>query len=112
VVSETLFLLLASHCVCDFALQSDTMGREKKRSSTTALQTAVPWYYWLTAHAFIHGLGVWLVLHSLPLALAEIVAHFAIDLGKCEGKYGIRVDQSLHIVCKVLWLVLSMRGLA
>lgn len=111
-IAESFFLLVAAHYVCDFALQSDTMGREKKRSSTTPLQAAVPWYYWLTAHSVIQGLGVWVVLHSLPLALVETGAHFAIDFGKCEGKYDIRVDQGLHIACKALWLLLVSRGLA
>jgi hypothetical protein len=108
--TRLLFVLLAVHCLCDFALQSDTMGREKKRSSTTALQAAVPWYYWLTAHALIHGLGVMVVTQSLVLSLAESVGHFLIDFGKCEGKYGIAVDQALHVGCKVAWWLLIVYG--
>jgi hypothetical protein len=101
---ELLFLLVAGHALCDFALQSDTMSREKKRGSPTPLQKAVPWYWWLGAHSLIHGLSVWVVLRSLPLALAETVAHFVIDFGKCEGKYGLGTDQALHLTCKMIWL--------
>jgi len=104
------FVFLAVHCVCDFALQSDTMGREKKRASGTALQLVVPWYYWMTAHALIHGLGVMVATQSLVLGLAESAAHFLIDFGKCEGKYGIHVDQGLHVACKVAWCLLVLHG--
>ncbi len=46
-----------------------------------------------------------LVLGSLSLASAELIAHMLIDYGKCDGRYGLHVDQALHVACKVLWLV-------
>lgn len=102
-MAEKLFLLVALHFLADFALQSDTMAREKHPSSDTPLQKAVPWYHWLTAHAFIHGLMVWTVTRSVPLALTEVVLHFAIDYGKCTKRYGIWADQGMHLVAKVLY---------
>lgn len=109
-MTEVLFFLLGGHALCDYALQSDTMSREKNRKSTTALQASVPWYYWLTAHAWVHGLAVLVVTHAIVLALAEVAAHWLIDFGKCEGRYKIAVDQWLHIACKVAWWWLAMKG--
>lgn len=82
------------------------MATEKCRHSTSALQQAVPWYYWLTAHAIIHGGAVLLITGSLTLGLLETLIHWFIDFGKCEKWFGIHVDQGLHVACKVLWCVL------
>ena len=68
------FLLLVGHAVADFPLQAGPMAAEKCRRSPTDLQRDVPWYYWLTAHAVIHGGAVYLVTGSLFLALLETVA--------------------------------------
>jgi Protein of unknown function (DUF3307) len=104
---ELLFMLVAVHYLCDFPLQSDTMAREKRRRRNV---TEVAWYWWMIAHGFIHGLGVFVVTRSLLLAVAEVVFHSVIDFGKCEGKYGMAVDQSLHMVCKLVWWGLLVRG--
>ena len=98
------FLLIAGHFVADFSLQSDVMAREKRRASESELQKHVPWYWWLTAHAFTHGFVIWFILGSWWIALAETIAHWFIDFGKCEGYYGIKVDQFLHLWCKIMWL--------
>lgn len=109
-----LFYLLAGHALMDFALQSDAMAVCKCRRTENPLQKSVPWYYWLTAHALLHGAAVGLVLNwttgngdlALAFALAEFVVHWLIDFGKCERLYSIHVDQGLHVLCKVLWWAL------
>ena len=108
---KLLYLLLAAHFVADFSLQSNTMGTEKRRSSTTELQKIVPWYWWLTGHAMTHGFLTWAVLGlwlqfpgAVYIAMAETIAHWVIDFGKCEGDYGLKVDQALHLVCKIMWV--------
>jgi hypothetical protein len=106
-----LFFLLAGHALMDYALQGDAMATCKCRRSTHPAQQGVPWYYWLTAHALTHGLAVGVLLRwagydwnlAVGFALAETVAHWLIDLGKCERLYNIHVDQLLHILCKVAW---------
>lgn len=103
-IGGLLFVFLAGHFVADYALQSDTMAREKRRSSETDLQKIVPWYWWLTAHAFTHGFMVWYISQSWILGLAETIAHWFIDFGKCEGFYGLKTDQLLHVFCKILWI--------
>lgn len=99
------FLLLGSHALFDFPLQGETVAINKNRNSKTHLQKEVDWFYWMSAHALTHGLGVALITQSMWLGIAETVSHFAIDYGKCEKMYGIHADQFLHVLCKVLWVV-------
>jgi hypothetical protein len=101
-----LFLLLAAHATFDYALQGEAVAINKNPNANTALQKHVPWYYWLGSHAFQHGGAVALITGSAWLGIAETVAHFAIDYGKCLQKYTIHGDQLLHLVCKIVWLVI------
>lgn len=101
-----LFLLLAAHATFDYALQGDTVAVNKNPNANTPLQQHVPWYYWMGSHAFQHGGAVAIITGSAWLGLAETLAHFAIDYGKCSKKYTIHGDQLLHLVCKVAWLVI------
>jgi hypothetical protein len=113
-----LLFLLAGHALMDFALQSETMARCKCRRSPDPIQQSVPWYYWLTAHALLHGAIVGVVFYwgyldwylAVWFAAAETVAHWVIDFGKCERLYGIHIDQGLHVLCKVAWWGLVASG--
>jgi hypothetical protein len=108
-----LFLkLMMGHALADFALQSPDMAKGKNRNRKPDMAVVPPgqtyqptWVYWLTAHALIHGLVVWLITGQWWLAVAETVAHWLIDFGKCDNYYGIHVDQGLHVACKVLWAI-------
>lgn len=106
----TMFLFIAMHALLDFPLQGDAVAINKNPNANTDLQRHVPWYYWLGAHAFVHGGGVWVLTHSIFLGVAETVSHFIIDYFKCKGKYSIHGDQMLHIACKVLWTILFILG--
>ena len=59
------------------------------------------WYYWLTAHALVHGGAVYLVTGSLVLGIVETLLHWFIDFSKCEGWLNFHQDQALHVGCKV-----------
>ncbi len=96
-----LFLLLVSHAVCDYALQSDSMARGKCEGQEPV--HGVPWFYWLGAHCLIHAGGVYMVTQRIDLAIAELIAHFVIDNRKCCKAHGIHVDQALHVLCKIAW---------
>lgn len=50
-----LFFLLAAHALMDYALQSGTIAACKCRGSDHPVARTVPWYYWLVAHAVLHG---------------------------------------------------------
>jgi len=109
-----LFFLLAGHALMDYALQGDAMAACKCRRSTHPAAQSVPWYYWLTAHALLHGAAVGVLVQwgynnwnlALGFAVAESIAHWLIDFGKCEKMYSIHIDQALHVLCKVAWWAL------
>jgi hypothetical protein len=96
-----LFWLAVSHAVCDMGLQPERLSRMKYRRQPEG--QGGRWMLGLTCHALIHAGGVALVTGSVALGLLEFLAHWAIDAGKGEGWYGIKLDQALHATCKVLW---------
>ena len=112
-----LLFLLAGHALMDYALQTDPMAVCKCRRSNHPLQQSVPWYYWMTAHALLHGATVGVLIRwgygdlwgdavwnlALGFAVAETIAHWLIDYGKCEKFISIHTDQALHVLCKVAW---------
>lgn len=100
------FKLLIGHAVADFVLQSDTMARAKSRHSDFGKSqgSSFPqWYYWLTAHALVHGGAVYLLTGSAVLGLIETLLHWAIDFAKQERWINFHQDQALHLLCKVLY---------
>lgn len=99
--------LLVGHALVDYPLQGEAMATEKDRHSKSPLQAQVPWFYWLTAHALIHGGAVALITQSIWLGLAETVLHWFIDFIKCDGWTNIHQDQALHVACKVVWAALT-----
>jgi hypothetical protein len=106
-----LFFLIASHALMDYSLQNDSMAVCKCRSAKTPLAMSVPWYYWLTSHALLHGTAVGVVFRWMgfswdvvaALAAAETAIHWVVDLGKCEKLYSLLVDQAIHVTCKLAW---------
>jgi hypothetical protein len=111
------FWLVASHALCDFALQPDAMARGKNRRHGVILprdQRHEPsWLHWLTAHAIIHGGGVAaaLALVGRPdlwwLGLAEAACHGPIDYLKSGRRISMTTDQILHLVCKGAWIAVA-----
>ena len=106
------FYLLAGHAVADYALQGDAMAACKCRGATHPAADSVPWYFWLTAHALIHGGTVAVLARFLDVepnlalwvGVAETVIHWFIDYGKCAKLYGAHLDQTLHVLCKAAWV--------
>jgi len=106
---DILFYLLAGHMLADFALQSDAMAKGKNRNNKTIPPPGAKytpcWGYWLTAHSGVHALMVALATGSWVLGACEWVIHWVIDFLKCENKFGVHVDQALHIGCKITWFL-------
>ncbi|MEX1049080.1 MAG: DUF3307 domain-containing protein [Akkermansiaceae bacterium] len=101
------FAFLVLHTLADFPLQGDYLARQKVRKNATS---RTDWLVALSAHSIIHAGGVWLVTGSLALGVTEFFLHWLIDLAKGEGKFGVVMDQSLHLLCKlgyVLFLAYS-----
>lgn len=116
-----LFFLIAAHALMDFALQGDAIALCKCRNANNPLQKSVPWYYWMAAHALLHGAAVGVVIYwAGPLvfnqttivvyAVLETVIHGIADVLKCENVTNIHVDQAIHIVCKVAWALMLVNG--
>lgn len=112
--------LLVGHAVADFWAQSDALAQMKNRNRPNTRvppgqKPQVMWPYALTAHALMHGAAVsglllWFGVDpvvAFNLLLAETIAHWLIDFGKCENWYGIHLDQCLHVLCKILWVYLA-----
>jgi hypothetical protein len=99
---EVFFLLVMGHFVGDFALQSDRMAVEKCRGKDQTLA----WQWWLTAHAGIHSFLVAVLSGVVWLGMLEWFLHALIDLGKCRHRFGLGVDQGLHILCKLVYVVM------
>jgi Protein of unknown function (DUF3307) len=121
--APVLFFLLvfffAGHALMDFALQGDAMANCKCRKANHPLQKAVPWYYWMIAHAMLHGAMVGAVVYWAKFdmmtvaayAMLEALVHWIIDVAKCEGHTNIHHDQFLHIACKVAWAFMLVNGI-
>jgi|SRR5271165_3728317 len=99
-----LWWLIVGHALADFVLQGEVMALGKNRNLPS--RTGVPWFYWLGAHALVQGGAVAIVLDSPALGLAEAIAHWTIDFGKCDEWYGFNTDQILHGVCKLAWVLI------
>ncbi len=101
------------------------MAKGKSPNQPDGAKPVVSWWYWLGAHAAIHGLTAALVtagfLHAHgardPWLLAtgvgmfETLVHFQIDLAKCLGLTTMNQDQAMHALCKAgyaVFLVLSV----
>ncbi len=101
--AEVFFLLLCAHALCDYPLQGDFIAKYKMRLLPGGSRNPL-WIHCLTSHALIHGGAVYLITGSLLLGLFETFFHWYIDFAKCEGLFGFHTDQSLHILCKLMWV--------
>lgn len=90
--------LLVGHYIADAQLQPPGTSQGKR---DTDLFTR---WRWLAFHGTAHGFFVAIITGSAVLGLAELFAHAFIDRGKGRGWYGMKVDQGLHVVCKVVWV--------
>lgn len=100
---SVLVLLILTHFVIDIVFQPDFVAKHK---SPLASIPQIPWYYVMGSHAASHGIGVFLVMDSVVLAVVETVIHFVIDVAKCRGLTNIHVDQVLHVVCKTAYVAI------
>ena len=100
-----LILLVLAHFVCDFVLQSDRMAVEKIPGRDDTLH----WGWWLGSHAAIHGLAVALLTDVPLLGVMETLLHAMIDGLKSRFGFTLALDQSLHLLCKLVWVLLLIR---
>lgn len=101
-VIATLLALLAVHALADYPLQGDWLAKAKNHKLSLVPGETI-WPMALASHSLIHALGVYLVTSSLLMASFELVAHAAIDYGKCDGRLTYNQDQVAHVVCKLVY---------
>lgn len=99
---EILFLLIAAHAICDYALQGDFMSKAK--SHKTDIGRGI-WWMVLPSHALIQAAGVFILLGSFKFAVIEFFSHMIIDYLKCDNQFSYFWDQFLHICFRVAYLV-------
>jgi hypothetical protein len=103
-----LFKFLIAHAFGDFVFQGEVMARAKSRSyvATAERGPGFPaWYYWLGAHALVHGGFVFAITGNPLLGLVETALHTVIDWLKCEHRINFHQDQALHLLCKIGYCV-------
>ncbi|MEB3308060.1 MAG: DUF3307 domain-containing protein [Cyanobacteriota bacterium] len=100
--------MIFGHFLCDYPLQTDKIAVGKCPGSDVA---GLSWGYWMAGHCGTHALSVALLSGQAWLGAAEFAAHFLIDLLKCRKSITMAVDQSLHLLCKVVWGI-SLASLA
>lgn len=101
-----LFLLIVGHCLCDYPLQGDFIGKFKNPSNPNPFPSGShPWLVLMSAHCFIHAGAVYLITGIIWFALAELLLHFIIDVCKNNNKISFNMDQWLHIFCKACYVV-------
>jgi hypothetical protein len=106
-VLNIFYLLVLGHFVADFALQSEVMRKGKNRNRKPDYIPAgqvptVVWPYWLSSHAGIHAIPVYLITGSFSLSVLEFVIHWVTDFFKCENKLTVHQDQFIHFASKLL----------
>lgn len=110
-----LFALVIGHALADYPLQGDYIALNKNRHyrpvNPPPDQPKGLWIHCLLAHSLIHAGFVWVITGRVSLAVAEVVLHFTIDGLKCERKTSLLTDQLLHLTCKVVYVVVIMKGM-
>ena len=100
--------LLITHALCAHPPQGQFLALHKNRRyrpQNTDLPANTLWVYCLSAHSLIHAGGVWLVTGSYILAIVELVLHWLIDFLKEEKIINLHVDQLLHMICKISYIL-------
>lgn len=131
---EMFILLIFGHFLGDFVFQNQTMADKKNRKSdlqnkgyhntqkdisdeigkVLQIQTKdyfhksykMTWFYWMLTHGIVHGILVYFVVGNLWFGVIEVILHIIIDILKTEGKTTIHVDQLLHLITKVLYMIM------
>ena len=98
-------MLVLAHFVCDFVLQSDRMAVEKIPGRDRTLH----WGWWLGSHAATHGLAVALLTGIPLLGALETLIHAILDWLKGRYRFTLAWDQSLHVLCKLIWVLILIR---
>lgn len=100
------FMLVLGHVLADYPLQGDFLAQGKNRNTEIG---KIFWPHALFAHSMIHGGMVAIITGIWWLGVLEAFLHGLIDFLKCENKISLNVDQALHYLCKIAWLIIAVK---
>ena len=110
------FALCIGHSVADFPLQGSFLAAAKDRHQhppgidpNDSGRRRI-WIYAMSAHCCVHAGFVWMITGNWKLGVAEFIAHWIIDFLKCEGLTNFDVDQALHLLTKLVFVILAVLG--
>lgn len=86
-------LVIFCHFIGDYLFQTEYMAREKGKST---------WI--LIAHCFCYSFPFLICFGVRWQLFLLLVSHYIIDIGKCNGLYGIFFDQYFHIVIAMTYI--------
>lgn len=112
-----LFKFLIGHALADYPLQGDAIAKGKNRHNPPyglppGQKTCRVWWHYMTAHALIHAGAVLVITNNVWLALIEFVLHWFIDFAKCENWTNPHQDQTLHVLCKIAYVIANTTGVS
>lgn len=96
-------VLVAGHFLCDFPLQGPYMSETKNQFKD---QPGIPSGLILFGHASIHGAFVAIVTGQAIFGYVELVIHAIIDHIKCSGRITFFQDQTIHLLCKMIYFLI------
>lgn len=97
--------LLFFHFLLDYPLQGDFLSKAKNRYNPIP---HVPWYQAMFAHTAMHGVVVAFLTGIPVLGMFEMAIHWWTDDQKCRGELTYNQDQAIHIICKVVWTIVTV----
>jgi len=104
---QIFFALLIAHALFDYPLQGDFLSRNKNRHFKDENNNVKGlWIHCLTSHSILHAGSVWLITGSFIIGIMEFVLHWIIDFLKCEGITNFHIDQFLHVLCRILYVII------
>ncbi len=104
---QIFFALLIAHALFDYPLQGDFLSRNKNRHYKDENNNVKGlWIHCLTSHSILHAGSVWLITGSFIIGIMEFALHWIIDFLKCEGITNFHIDQFLHVLCRILYVII------
>ena len=104
---QIFFALLIAHALFDYPLQGDFLSKNKNRHYKDENNNVKGlWIHCLTSHSILHAGSVWLITGSFIIGIMEFVLHWIIDFLKCEGITNFHIDQFLHVLCRILYVII------
>jgi len=108
-IFEVLVLLIAGHFIFDYVWQGLYLSTIK---NPTNVNQDIHWSYPMFVHSFLHATAVLMITRLPMLFFLELVIHFSIDYAKCKKQISHGADQTIHLVCKLVWFSIYLTTLS